>query len=315
MTTVDIIIVNWNTGIQLKLCLASIESAQKTGFILSRIVIVDNASSDDSLSYIKEFTLPITVIKNDQNLGFAAACNQGAMHSQAAYLLFLNPDTILFYDSLLVPIQFMGNPTHNTIGIVGIRMVNEYGETILSAARFPTFRVMVGKITGLAHLLKSVFPPHHLSPTEISHSQIVDQVIGAYFLIRREVFLQCNGFDERFFMYFEEVDLSLRAKQKGYVSYYLAEASAFHKGGGSSRKVRSVRLFYLLRSRFLYGFKHYPIVLNYAIIFLTFTIEFVIRVIRAIIYPAQGHFNEILQGYAMLIKYFLYNGIPENDNS
>lgn len=314
MAVVDIIIVNWNSDIQLKSCLEAIERTQKTGFTLNRIVIVDNASSDASLSYIKEFTLPITLIKNSQNLGFAKACNQGAKSSQADYLLFLNPDTVLFSNSLSAPIQFMEVPTNRSIGIVGIQMVNEYGSPMLSAARFPTFRIMFGKITGLAYLFKSVFPSHHLSSTELTHSQIIDQVIGAYFLIRRELFFQCNGFDERFFMYFEEVDLSLRAKQIGFASYFLSEISAFHKGGGSSSKAQTMRLYYLLRSRFLYAFKHYTTLQTYVIIFLTLTIEFSIRLIRAIISPSQGYFTAVIHGYVMLINYLIHYGLTKNDN-
>jgi GT2 family glycosyltransferase len=82
--------------------------------------------------------------------------------------------------------------------------------------------------------------------------------MGAFFLIRREVFEACKGFDERFFVYFEEVDLSWRAKQVGWDSWYVTDTRAFHAGGGTSRQVKAQRLFYSLRSRLLYSFKHFP---------------------------------------------------------
>jgi len=86
---------------------------------------------------------------------------------------------------------------------------------------------------------------------------VVDQVIGAFFLVRRALFETLGGFDERFFMYFEEVDFSKRAQMRGAASVYLGAARAFHSGGYSSRQVKASRLFYSLRSRFLYGFKHF----------------------------------------------------------
>jgi len=103
----DIVIVNWNSGEQLKSCLESIVKTDKTGFELNKVVVVDNASSDNSLFGLEEIDLPLKIIRNSTNRGFAAACNQGAKESDADYLLFLNPDTVLFKDSLSKPIAFM----------------------------------------------------------------------------------------------------------------------------------------------------------------------------------------------------------------
>src|SRR5207247_3592833 len=90
-----------------------------------------------------------------------------------------------------------------------------------------------------------------------SESGLVDQVIGAYFMVRRPLFEALGGFDERFFVYFEEVDLSLRARQNGWASYFLANARVYHTGQVSSGQVRGERLFYLLRSRTEYARKHW----------------------------------------------------------
>src|SRR5438094_1323064 len=94
--TLDIIIVNWNAGKPFRDCLLSIKNAKKSGFNLTRVVVVDNGSTDGSLDAIHTAGLPLTVIRNPENRGFAAACNQGAKESKADYLLFLNPDTRLF---------------------------------------------------------------------------------------------------------------------------------------------------------------------------------------------------------------------------
>jgi len=104
---VDIIIVNWNAGKQLHYCLESIVATQKYGFKIDRVVVVDNASQDGSVEGLDKVELPLTIIRNTQNLGFAAACNQGARESTAEYVLFLNPDTRLYSNSLIKPLAFM----------------------------------------------------------------------------------------------------------------------------------------------------------------------------------------------------------------
>src|SRR5271156_1399355 len=100
LPSLDIIIVNWNAGSQLQQCLDSIRTANFDGFELLRVVVVDNASSDGSADHLPPGNVPLSVIRNTTNRGFAAACNQGAMDSSASYLLFLNPDIVLASDSL-----------------------------------------------------------------------------------------------------------------------------------------------------------------------------------------------------------------------
>src|SRR5262245_57433256 len=210
-SSVHIVIVNWNTGQHLKDCLASIASAGANGSALSQVTVVDNASSDRSLDGIGNLPLPLEVIRNPANVGFAAACNQGAAGSTANYVLFLNPDTRLFPDTLATVTAFMESEQAAGIGICGVQMVDGDGMPAISCARFPTFRVLLGKMTGLASIFPRLFPSHHLTPAETSVSRVVDQVIGAFYFVRRDLFAQLGGFDERYFIYFEEVDFALRA--------------------------------------------------------------------------------------------------------
>src|SRR5437016_1789132 len=118
--SLDVVIVNWNAGPQLRDCLASIINASR-GPELKRVVVVDNASTDSSLQAIHMQGLPLVVLRNERNRGFAAACNQGASGSTADYLLFLNPDTHLGSDALAEPVAFMERPQNGRIGIVGIQ--------------------------------------------------------------------------------------------------------------------------------------------------------------------------------------------------
>jgi len=302
---VSVIIVNWNAGSQLADCVISI--AQYHHGLVSSVIIIDNASTDDSLAQVE--TLPnlpfqLQIVRNHDNRGFGAACNQGAALASSAYLLFLNPDTRLFEDSLTKPIDFMQQPSNSGIGICGIRLIDEEGITSTSAARFPTLRVMAGKILGLTKLFPSVFPAHLMTSSDLRENSSVDQVIGAFFLIRKNVFDRCGGFDERFFVYFEEVDLSLRAKQLGYSSYFLSEVSAFHKGGGCSERVKAARLFYSLRSRILYAQKHYSWMEFVALVLLT-GLELPLRLVQGVLRASWSDIKNTFAAYTQLVDYFI----------
>lgn len=301
----SIIIVNWNASGQLAEVISSI--AQFHQDLVSNVIIVDNASTDDSLVQVEELSnLPfqLQIVRNHDNRGFGAACNQGAELAKSEFILFLNPDTRLFEDSLTKPISFMRQPSNSGISICGIRLLDKEGNASTSAARFPTLQVMAGKILGLTKLFPTAFPAHLMSSSELRESGFVDQVIGAFFLIRKNVFDRCGGFDERFFVYFEEVDLSLRAKQLGYSSYFLSEVSAFHKGGGCSERVKAARLFYSLRSRILYAQKHYSLMGLVALVFLT-GLELPLRLVQGVLRTSWSDMKNTSAAYMQLITYFV----------
>lgn len=298
--SLSIIIVNWNTGQQLRDC---IDSIQKFGApYVAQTIVIDNDSSDGSGIKIKDIP-GVTLVEAGENLGFAKACNLGAKYAQSEYLLFLNPDAALHKDTLSKAMTFMASPDNAKVGICGVRLVDENGATTTSAARFPTLMVLAGVTLGLARAFPNLFPSHLMAADELNRSRPVDQVIGAFFLIRKTVFDLCQGFDEQFFVYFEEVDLSLRAKLLGYDSYYIAEATAFHKGGGSTGQVKATRLFYLLRSRLLYTRKHYSAIPYFLSIMLT-AIELPLRLLRSFISGTWTDARNTLSAYLKLMGYF-----------
>jgi len=137
--------------------------------------------------------------------------------------------------------------------------------------------------------------------SECMESRDVDQIIGAFFLVRRSLFDALGGFDPRFFVYFEEVDFSLRALQAGFRSYYLASSTAYHKGGGSSHQAKAARLFYSLRSRLLYGFKHFSFLDAFALALLTLTVEMAARLLAALGSLSLSKLVETVQGYSALL--------------
>ena len=278
-SSLDIVIVNWNTGVVLAECLDSVAAAG-LGVAVHRVVVVDNASTDQSIEWATSRSASATVIRNLGNRGFAAACNQGAAGSAADYLLFLNPDTRLNVDTLTATLAFMDAPAQHDVGICGIRLVDVDGQPSTAAARFPSPRLVFGEATGLSRLLPQIFPRHLLTAAECGTTRDVDQVIGAYFLIRRALFDRLGGFDERFFVYYEEVDLSLRAARAGFRSVFFAGAEAVHHGGVSSQQVKAARLFYSLRGRLLYAHKHFSPFGAAIVHLVTFGVEWPVRLVR-----------------------------------
>lgn len=273
--SVDIIIVNWNAGDQLQDVISSICAHHDN--LVKTVVIVDNASTDASLSRLEtatnKFPFTLKIVRNGKNLGFGAACNQGAEFCTSNFLLFLNPDTRLFAGSLSRPIEFMQKPSSERVGVLGVQLLDESGRVSRSCTRFPTIGIFLAQAIGINRL--QPFTRMSLQMADWAHdtSRQVDHVIGAFYLIRTRLFHKLDGFDERFFVYFEDLDLSLRASAMGYASLYFADSQAFHSGGGTSRQVKAHRLFYSLRSRLLYGFKHFPRWQAWGLAFVTLVIE------------------------------------------
>ena len=299
MKTLDVIIVNWNTGPQLRACLAALAEAQQEGFRLERVVVVDNASADQSMDNLECHALPLMIIQNDENLGFAAACNQGAAGSTADYLLFLNPDTRVFANTLAGSVQWMTAPENRHIGILGVQLLDENSQVTRTCAKFLATRYFVNRMLGLSFLWPKMFPELLYTQWDHLESHEVDHVTGAYFFIRRGIFDELNGFDEQFFLYFEDIDLSLRMLQAGWSSYYLSTIQCYHAGCGSSNQVRSRRLFYALRSRISYGFKHLRWFDAIALLLTTAFIEPIPRFSYALVTGSLSRLREVAQAYRM----------------
>ena len=147
---IDIVIVNWNSGDQLRRCLASID--RNCLEILGKVVVVDNGSADGSADGLDVFGFSLQVIKNRENFGFSRACNQGAGACGAPYLLFLNPDTELFENSLIAPLTYMEDAANSNTGICGIQLVDENGSVARTCARFPSLKRFIVEAIGLNKL-------------------------------------------------------------------------------------------------------------------------------------------------------------------
>ncbi|MDM0103694.1 glycosyltransferase family 2 protein [Variovorax sp. J22R24] len=249
---IDVVVVNWNAGGQLLQCVESIrEFGEKT---VSSVTVVDNDSTDGSEECIERIQ-DVVLVRSGENSGFGRACNLGASRGEAEFLLFLNPDAALHAGTLREVMAFMRDPSNTQIGICGVQLIDGDGEVTRSCARFPSVRGFCSHAIGLDRWFPAV--GNIMSEWDHANTREVNHVIGAFFLVRRKLFEALSGFDEQYFVYLEDVDFSRRSYRLGWRSVYLASANAFHAGGGTSRQIKALRLFYSLRSRLLYSFKHF----------------------------------------------------------
>ena len=298
MPSVHVVIVNWNSGTQLEECLQSFAAVAADDVTLWRVSVVDNASTDASCdALVAAASLPLALIRNGDNRGFAAACNQGAAGSDADYILFLNPDTRLMPGNLELPARYLGSHHHATVGIVGIQLADPAGEVARNTARAPTVRSMIGQSLGLDRLGLAAFPRHFAADWAHDETRTVDQVMGAFFFVRRTVFEALGGFDERFFVYFEDMDFAQRARQRGWSSVYLASARGFHRGHGTTHQATERRTFYFLRSKLHYAFKFFSPLGAAAVVTVTLLLEPAARIVAA---PREA--GDTLRAFARLWK-------------
>lgn len=295
--SVHVVIVNWNSGRQLAECLDSFAAVASDRVAVARITVVDNASVDGSCDALPA-SPALVLIRNAENRGFAAACNQGVTGSDADFLLFLNPDARLVPGALERPIQFMQSDANSAVGIVGIQLVGENGHIARNTARMPTPWSMIGNSLGLDRVMPSVFPPHFATEWAHDETRVVDQVMGAFMLVRRTVFNALAGFDERFFVYFEDLDFARRARDRGLSSVYLATARAFHRGQGTTASAVSARTYLFCRSRILFALKYFPRVSAFLVIAVTLVIEPAARSVAALL--ARRSVTDVVRAFARL---------------
>ncbi len=298
MKTLSIIIVNWNAGKYLLNCINSILKSNKKEFELDKIIIVDNASKDNSLEQLPVSSL-IHIVKNQLNLGFAQACCIGANLCSSDLLLFLNPDTLLLDDTLDKSVLFYKmNFIAMNFGILGIQLKYENGYIQKSCARFPNFINYLSDSFGVSKLIPSL--SMHMTNFNHQESRFVNHVIGAYYLLKNDIYKNIKGFDTDYFLYLEDLDLSLRAHKVGVNSYFWVGTNAIHIGGGCSNSIKAERIFYSINSRMLYAKKHFSLISRYITLMSTLCVEPFTRSIFCIIKGDLKGVRETITGYKMV---------------
>ena len=252
----SIIIVNYNVKYFLEQCLCSLEKSVRTAGLSygggAEIFVVDNHSSDGSMEWLIPRFPSVQFMANPDNRGFARANNQALEKASGKYVLFLNPDTILAENSIATVLGFM--EITPAAGAAGVRMIDGGGRFLKESRRgFPSPWVAFCKLTGLASLFprSSFFAKYYLGHLPASADHPAPVLSGAFMLVRRQVLQATGGFDERFFLYAEDIDLSYRIEKAGYTNYYISGTTILHFKGESTRKdARYIKLFYKAMSQF-----------------------------------------------------------------
>ncbi len=293
-----VVIVNWNAGDLLRACLVSLGHAALPHGWRMQVVVVDNDSNDASLDRLPNL-VDLHILRQRTNLGFGAACNRGAsLATTADLLLFLNPDTTVPQQTLVHAIAAMEHQAHVRTGILGVQMQDAQGRPVQSCSRFPQADRFLAQAMGLDRLWPSW--GHLMREWDHRDARVVDQVIGAFFLVRRQLFDSLGGFDERFFVYYEEVDFSLRAKQAGWTSYFDSSVGVYHEGGGTSKNIKARRLFYALRSRLVYADKHFASLPKGVVWLCTWVLEPLTRAVQLILTARFSELKDLGQAYRWL---------------
>ncbi|MGH7410199.1 MAG: glycosyltransferase family 2 protein, partial [Candidatus Methylomirabilis sp.] len=259
---VSIIIVSWNTSAHLARCLAAIPKAAE--HLVIEVIVVDNGSTDGTQAMLADKFPHVRVIQNPENLGFGRAHNIGARASRGRTLLLLNSDCELGSGSL--PAMVGALDEGPALGVVFCRLLNTDGTLQPSVhPSCPSPWSTIGDLLFLSSLRYALYRSRVLSrwllwPTIRAHRKAQDVAWGggACLLIRRTVFEAVGGFDEQFFLYYEDVDLCKRIREAGYRLRFLPGPSAVHHWGKSTAQLPAVMLWEVYRSRLYYFRKHFP---------------------------------------------------------
>ncbi|MBI2984523.1 MAG: glycosyltransferase family 2 protein [Candidatus Kerfeldbacteria bacterium] len=238
---VTMVVVSWNVRRSLRQCLRAAEASRG---IRWQIIVVDNASTDGSVDLVRRQFPRVVLIANDINRGFAAAVNQALRRSRGDVLL-LNPDLVLQPRTVAsMAAWFLRRPR---VGIIGPQLIYPDGRLQPSVKRFPRWIDLFLLLSKVPNIVPRLSARYQATDFDYQRIQVVDQVMGSCFLIRRQTLDQVGLFDEQFWIWYEEVDFCRRAKALGWETLYVADAVATHERGQSFRQVSVRRKQLLLR--------------------------------------------------------------------
>jgi len=254
--TFSIIIVSWNVQDFLEKCLRSI--FEQTRNLKFEIFVVDNGSTDETSEMILKKFPQVNLIRNNRNLGFAVANNQAIRLAKGEFILLLNPDTEILDGAIEKMVDFM--QAHSEAGVAGPMILNPDKTLQPSVRRFPTFLDQILILLKVPHFWPNLRLLKRYLAVDFDYSRVseVDQVMGAFFMVRREVFHKIGLFDEKFYLWFEEVDFCHRAKQAGFKVMYNPYAQIIHYGGKSFKQQWTlIKQWRFFRSMVYYFWKRY----------------------------------------------------------
>ncbi|MFD0861203.1 glycosyltransferase family 2 protein [Sungkyunkwania multivorans] len=224
----SVIILNYNVCHFLEQCIRSVKAA--IADIDAEIIVVDNCSPDNSAAMVSEKFPDVVLISNDNNIGFARANNQAAALAKGTYLCILNPDTVVGEDVFIKALAFA--EAQRQFGILGSKLIDGTGNFLPESKRgLPTPGIALTKMWSATRSKK-----YYASHLQENDSGEVEVLVGAFMLLKKELYRQVGGFDERYFMYGEDIDLSYTVLQAGYRNFYFGETAIIHYKGESTVK-------------------------------------------------------------------------------
>jgi len=252
----SVIIVNYNVKYFLEHCLLSVVRACEG--LQAEVIVVDNQSRDGSVEMVREKFPSVQLIASEENLGFARGNNLAVARAKGKYLLYLNPDTIVPEDCFRICLQYMD--AHPEAGALGCRLVDGKGQFLPESKRgFPSARVAFFKISGLSSLFKRsrFFNRYHLGYLSEHEVHEVDVLVGCFMFCRKSVIDEVGSFDEEYFMYGEDIDLSYKISKAGFKNIYFPETTVIHYKGESTNKgsLNYVKMFY--QAMIIFARKHF----------------------------------------------------------
>jgi len=255
--TVSVVIVTCNSLPSALTCLQRLNASGSDA--VSQIIVVDNASKDGTTDAIRQTHPDVTIITNQDNLGFAYACNHGAEAATGEYLLFLNPDLEIDPDAISCLVA-VARSTRKA-GLVAGRLRYSDGAFQANCRNFPTVTNLLfsrGSVMGRLLLSRRSLHAGFYSLPDYDCVTEVPAVAATMALIKRDLFRRMRGFDARFFLYMEDTDLSLRLHYAGFVNLFVPDAGGVHGFGQGSRIGRFKRSWYHHQSVWKYFLKHFP---------------------------------------------------------
>jgi GT2 family glycosyltransferase len=231
----SVIILNYNVRYFLELCVLSVQEAILD--IDAEIIVIDNNSTDDSCEMMKSRFPNVKLIENATNSGFPKGNNIGVAQAKGDYICILNPDTVVAEDTFEKVLAFAEKQTN--LGIVGCKLIDGTGVFLPESKRgIPTPWVAITKIFGLYQFFpkSSIFNRYYAQHVSENETGKVDILVGAFMVMKRNLYLEVGGFDENCFMYSDDIDLSYMVLKKGKSNYYFHETSVIHYKGESTIK-------------------------------------------------------------------------------
>ena len=259
----SVIILNYNVRHFLELCVLSVQKALSN--IDAEIIVVDNNSSDDSCQMMQHRFPNIQLIRNSENLGFPKGNNIGVFQAKGDYICILNPDTVVAEDTFEKVLAFAKKQTN--LGIIGCKLIDGRGNFLPESKRgIPTPWVAFTKIFGLFNYFpkSNFFNKYYAQHLQENETGKVAILVGAFMVMKRELYNEIGGFDENCFMYSDDIDLSYMVLQKGKYNYYFPETTVIHYKGESTVKDETYMKRFQEAMNFFYK-KHFKVSIFFSV--------------------------------------------------